>query len=99
MRVSLRPGCPTVNGITNWNELGGRGGLQVLSHEAESEDSGQQESFQPTADSLSNGRKKEVSLFWVVLRDGIPVICGKLQGGRFCLSVRKWKPQLEAQEA
>lgn len=49
--------------------------------------------------SLLNGRKEEVSLFWVVLRDGIPVICGKLQEGRFCLSVQKWKPQLEAQEA
>lgn len=52
MRVSLRSGCPTVNGTTNWNELGGRGGLQVLSHEAESEDSGQQKSFQPTAESV-----------------------------------------------
>lgn len=58
----------------------GRGGLQALSREAETVNLGEQNSFHYTCHNLSNGRKEELSLFFVPLRDGVPITIQKLLG-------------------
>lgn len=57
-----------------WLGRKARGALQAVAYEAESATLREQKRFHPISDCLSNGRKGELSLFYVALQDEIPII-------------------------